>query len=296
VASVRRTAERRSHSNGTLRQLSAARWGALSPRIREPETLPDQESPLHWAGQGQVPLSAHPGRAVLLLDLHVHLRDLSRLLRVQARPQRRQPAGCYADAGKTVHTIARLDREAAPFSGDDVVVSEADLIDRAFPAGMPQDGARGGRDLRLHVGGDTTSRDATVFLGQAATRWRKRGGGKVWTYTHRWHEVLRSNWGPDISVLASVENPREADTALDHGYAPAIVVPRHASAKTWVGEYGIKFIPCPAETGDRVCVECRLCFDDTALKKRETGIAFAIHGSHKPRALTRLGYGQRKLL
>jgi hypothetical protein len=207
-----------------------------------------------------------------------------------------EAGGCYADAGKTVHTIARLDREAAPFSGDDVVVSEADLIDRAFPAGMPQDGARGGRDLRLHVGGDTTSRDATVFLGQAATRWRKRGGGKVWTYTHRWHEVLRSNWGPDISVLASVENPREADTALDHGYAPAIVVPRHASAKTWVGEYGIKFIPCPAETGDRVCVECRLCFDDTALKKRETGIAFAIHGSHKPRALTRLGYGQRKLL
>jgi hypothetical protein len=119
-----------------------------------------------------------------------------------------EAGGCYADAGKTVHTIARLDREAEPFSGDDVVVSEADLIDRAFPAGMPQDGARGGRDLRLHVGGDTTSATRPTFLGKAATRWRERGGGKVWTYTHRWKTVPRRNWGPDISVLASVEDIR----------------------------------------------------------------------------------------
>lgn len=207
-----------------------------------------------------------------------------------------EAGGCYADAGKTVHTIARLDREAEPFSGDDVVVSEADLIDRAFPAGMPQDGARGGRDLRLHVGGDTTSTDATTFLGKAATRWRERGGGKVWTYTHRWKTVTRRAWGPDVSVLASVEDIKGALTAVARGYAPAMVVPQHRNPKAELVA-GLRMVPCPAEfDGGPTCVECRLCLDADALLRRGAGIAFALHGSHKPRVLTRLGYGQRKLL
>lgn len=207
--------------------------------------------------------------------------------------------GCYVDAGKTVHTIRRLDAEAAPFTGDDVIVSEADVIDRSFPKGVAQDGARGGRDLRLHVGGDTTTPEATAFLGDAAARWRARGGGDVWTYTHRWKTVPRSAWGPAVAVLASVENYDQMFEAAKQGYAPAVVVTSHKSHKAKVLPNGVRLIPCPAEfDGGPTCVECRLCLAPDALFKRRAGISFALHGVDKKHALVRLGLRgvQRRLL
>lgn len=205
------------------------------------------------------------------------------------------PGGCYVDAGKTVFTIKRLDQESGTSSGDEVIVAEADLIDSAFKTEMPQDGARGGRDLRLHVGGDVASEDSTRFLADAITRWKKRGGGAVWTFTHRWAEIPREAFGA-ISVLASVEDPRDIPRARVRGYAPALVVTSHLShlAKP---VNGTRIIPCPAETRGTTCVECRLCLDD-GLYSRNAGVSFALHGVHKPAALVRLGVRgvQRKLL
>lgn len=200
------------------------------------------------------------------------------------------PGGCYVDAGKTVFTIKRLDKESGDLNGDGVLVAEADLIDRAFRNGVPQDGARGGRDLRLHVGGDATAEDATAFLGEAASRWRKRGGGKVWTYTHRWKTVKRDAWGPDIAVLASIEKPSEIEPAAAQGYAPALVVTKHRTHKAWKTPGGTTIIPCPAEMRDTTCVKCRLCLEPDTLFKRNAGIAFALHGAGINRALVRLGH------
>jgi hypothetical protein len=206
------------------------------------------------------------------------------------------PGGCYVDAGKTVFTIRRLDQESEQLSGDDVVVAEADLIDRAFRNGVPRDGARGGRDLRLHVGGDTSSEGATEFLAGAAARWRLRGGGSVWTFTHRWREIAKRAWGA-ISVLASVEKPQEMHEARARGYAPALVVTSHVSHKAHEVE-GLKVIPCPAETRETTCVECRLCLDADALHRRGAVISFALHGAGSNRALVRLGHRgvQQRLL
>ena len=112
--------------------------------------------------------------------------------------------GCYAQAGATHLVMGRLDRASRGRTSLSITLEEAAAIDELFPGGVPQDGARGGRDMRLHVGGDVSCRKGAKALGEAVARFQKRGGGRCWTYTHRWREVPREAWGP-ISVLASVE-------------------------------------------------------------------------------------------
>lgn len=199
--------------------------------------------------------------------------------------------GCYVRTGFTAQLARELDTAAAPEPGG-VIRAEAMLIDQAFPVSVgpawkrsgrrggpvPQDGARGGRDLRLHVGGDCPDTASARVLAEAAARWRARGGGDVWTYTHRWREIPREAWG-SISVLASCETPADVMAARGRGYAPAIVVRRFPDRRAfYVSGIVGRVIPCPAETGKRSCVECRLCFDDRALYERAATIAFEAHG------------------
>lgn len=206
-------------------------------------------------------------------------------------------AGCYVRAGFTRVLSDRLDADAVGLTPESVIEEEARLIERAFngargaPGGqVPQDGARGGRDLRLHVGGDVPSVASAVRLAVAAVGWTKRGGGRVWSYTHNWRSIPRFAFG-SISVLASVETIDDAAAAWRRGYVPAIVVQRFPSVRRFRLENesaSIDVIPCPAETrapGQRpvTCVECRLCLDDTALAQRGTAIGFAVHGHQADR-------------
>lgn len=63
--------------------------------------------------------------------------------------------GCMADGGFTRAQSKRLNSAARGLSELQVIAEEARAIDLAFGGrDIPQDGARGGRDLRLHVGGD----------------------------------------------------------------------------------------------------------------------------------------------
>lgn len=186
--------------------------------------------------------------------------------------------GCFADAGLTRGRGKKLDTAAAGMSALEVAKAEALAIRRMFRGRrIPQDGARGGRDLRIHVGGDATTDACARELAGAADDWRARGGGAVWSYSHSWRDVKRSSWG-SVSVLASIEDPADARRARARGYVAALVVERFPSERrfTLAGE---DFIPCPAETRGRTCVECRLCFDDDRLRRLGVGIAFALHGS-----------------
>lgn len=195
--------------------------------------------------------------------------------------------GCYADAGFTGGAIRKLDAAVLWRSGFEVTLEEVSLIDDAFGRGpVPQDGARGGRDLRLHDAGDAPGKGAAMLLGEAAARWKRRGGGSVWTYTHSWRHVPRAAWGPAVSVLASVEQPEQIAQARAQGYAPAIVVDRHEDARAYELA-GVKIIPCPAETRGRTCVECRLRLDQD-LTQLGAGIAFSLHGQQAARAATAL--------
>lgn len=185
--------------------------------------------------------------------------------------------GCFVDAGFTAQLSRRLNKEASNTSALEIARREAAAIDRAFVRGVPQDGARGGRDLRLHVGGDMGSPAGVRLIAAAARRWRERGGGAVWTYTHWWRAVPREAWG-DVVVFASIESPYDAKHARQRGYRVAITVPEFRSDRRYDIEDEL-VVPCPAETRGATCVECRLC-----LRADGPTIGFAVHGRGAKRA------------
>jgi hypothetical protein len=188
-------------------------------------------------------------------------------------------AGCYPRAGAAKKLSLALDAAAEGKTPEAIIHEEVALIDRAFGGGqIPQDGARGGRDLRLHVGGDAGNTAGACLLAGAAARWRGRGGGSVWTFTHLWRRIDRSAWGT-IAVLASVELPEDIDRARAVGYPAAIVVDGFPTDKAFrLPGTGARIIPCPGQTRSVPCVLCRLCLDRDLLDLN-VAIAFEVHGS-----------------
>ena len=195
---------------------------------------------------------------------------------------------CYGMYGRTSLILKRLD--AGVTAGDSLQVTkvEAQKITDSFKGGtIPQDGAKGGRDLRLHTVGDTTTNRAAKYLAAAADHWYARGGGRVWTYTHAWQKIDRRSWG-SVSVLASVDKPEDVRKARARGYVPAKYVADFPS-KRWKSE-GTTWIACPAQVRDNVgCADCRLCMNDQQLRSKRMGIAFEAHGSKGTAMKKRLG-------
>jgi hypothetical protein len=192
--------------------------------------------------------------------------------------------GCYAAAGITRTWSARFDLVDA--TGLEVNEEEAREIDRAFCGRrVPQDGPDGGgRALRLHVGGDVEGPAGLAVLVEAVRRWLARGGGPAWTYTHRWREIPSSSWGP-IAVLASCETAAEVLEARRLGYSAALVIDSHEGTRARkIGAW--RFLPCPAETKDKVtCATCGLCMKD--LVKLRLVILFQAHGPTPSRKAAR---------
>ena len=196
---------------------------------------------------------------------------------------------CYVLAGFTGKANRILDEGARHMTGADVIRREVEVLDGLFGGGaVPQDGGRdgkSGRDLRLHVGGDTPGAASARALAAMAKRWRLRGGGGVYTYTHRWREIPVEMWG-EVSVLASCETWQEVRLARRRGYVPAIVVAQHPEdGKAYMAPdaagHDAKVVPCPAETRGTTCVQCRLCLQQPRLESAGIVISFAIHGRQR---------------
>ena len=188
--------------------------------------------------------------------------------------------GCYAESGSTgMFVTGPLNAAAAavPHDAFDVALAEADAIDQLDV--VP------GQPLRLHTVGDCASDEAARSVSAAAARYRARGGGPVWTYTHAWREVARASWG-EVSVLASCESAADEGLARARGYATAVVVEsfnakgRHLiDAQESKAAAGVDVLPCPQQTSHVTCSDCRLCFDDAKLRERGHAIGFNIHGT-----------------
>lgn len=193
--------------------------------------------------------------------------------------------GCFAQSGFIKRITRPLDEQVkeAQITGLQVAKNEAVLMDRAFRgrwghnSGIPRDGARGGRDLRLHVGGDVSGPDAVIVLAAAARRWIRRGGGDVWTYTHRWREIPVGLWGP-IRVWASTETAAEALEAKARGYRVSMTIDHSYTTKNRHLFEGVDVIPCPWETSKMPCNQCRLCLRESI--PGNPVIGFVVHG-HK---------------
>lgn len=185
--------------------------------------------------------------------------------------------GCYAQLGNVGIYSHRLDEEATGMSALEAARSEAAVIDSAYKGGpVPS-----GRPLRLHVAGDSRTLAGTRLINNAVVRWKKRGGGDCWSYTHVWQTVPRQTWS-NVSILASVSNTAEVPEARKQGYAPAIVVDTHPSDKAYTLEGSdVKWIPCPAQTREVGCSDCKLCFNADRLYDGNFGIAFSVHGVRK---------------
>lgn len=184
--------------------------------------------------------------------------------------------GCYAEYGLVGMQTHQLNAGAAGLSAKQVAGVEASKIDALPP---------GNRPLRLHVVGDCSTDATAQIVSGAADRYTKRTGRAAWTYTHGWRDVDRSSWG-NVSVLASCETTAEVEQARARGYAPAIVVDSHPSAKTYQLDM-VKVIPCPAEFNPaRNCADCGLCQRADWLRDTGRAIGFAIHsgGVKKARA------------
>jgi hypothetical protein len=200
----------------------------------------------------------------------------------------RKESSCYAMSGPIAIIMRNLDKNAENYDSDSAALEEATLIKNSFDGKqIPQDGYKGGRDLRLHVFGDATTPYAANVLGEAAKNWKSRNGGDVWTYTHAWKNVKRYEWGKHVSVLASIDKPEDAKEAMEQGYAPARVVGEFPSQKAFV-ENGIKWIPCPEQTSGVNCTKCRLCFNADRLRNTNSAILFAAHGTGTKKIKKRL--------
>lgn len=185
--------------------------------------------------------------------------------------------GCYAQLGNVgIHTH-RLDEEAKGMSALQAARAEAHAIDNSYQGRM----VPWGRPLRLHVAGDSRTLAGTRIINNAVGRWQDRGGGPCWSYTHAWRNVPKEDWS-NVSMLASVDSLAEVKNAHMQGYAPAIVVAEHPSDRAYyLNGSDVKWIPCPAQTREVGCSDCRLCFDADRLERGNFGIAFAVHGVRK---------------
>lgn len=185
---------------------------------------------------------------------------------------------CYAEVGYVGFVTNRLDNAAKSLSALEVAREEAKAIDYSYNGKK----VPSGRDLRIHTAGDSRTVKGTKLINNAIGRWKKRGGGTAWSYTHSWKNIKRSLWS-NASVLASVSNVEEAKQAREQGYAPAIIVPEFDGNKAFkLSGSETKWIPCPAQTKDNVgCVDCRLCMRSDFLYNANVGIAFAAHGVKK---------------
>lgn len=181
---------------------------------------------------------------------------------------------CYAQLSFVGFTNTRLEKACAGESAVSVAKQIAAEIDtaRKDPKGIK---------LRLFVSGDSKTIRGSRIINAAVGRFKSRGGGAVWSYTHAWKHVPRDAWS-NVSILASVSNIAEADKAFTRGYAPAMVVTEFESERAYtMAGSDIRWIPCPAQTKNVSCDDCGLCMNASRLEDERMGILFLAHG---PRA------------
>lgn len=192
-------------------------------------------------------------------------------------------AGCYAQTSFVGITNARLTKEASTLSALQVARSEASAIRNTYKDKITKE-----TYLRIHVSGDTKVRKGVVSINAAVKSLLTKGLKAAYSYTHSWRNIPRKLWS-NVSVLASVDSVSQVEQARKNGYAPAIVVSEFASDKAFkIPGSDVTFIPCPAQTRDITCGQCKLCMKADFLYQNNKGIAFAAHGVAKGKIKKRL--------
>lgn len=182
--------------------------------------------------------------------------------------------GCYAEYGPMLWSVtSKLNLEVKGLRPAELARMEGGMI-----WGMRYDPRARNRPLRLHGVGDCASDYAAQEVSSAADHWILTNEAPVWSYTHAWRNVKRESWG-NVSILASVENPRDLALATKRGYAAAMIVPEFPNGpKAFKGFQDFKIVPCPEQTLGIGCRDCKLCFKDKWLHENRIVIGFTPHG------------------
>ena len=176
--------------------------------------------------------------------------------------------GCYGQksfCGFHLRKLNKATKEQGKEFALDIALEEARAI-RSLTGKKP---------LRLHIVGDCKTPSAAKIVADACGDYISKDQQKVWTYTHAWRDIPRSNWG-DISVLASCETLEEAHHAMKRGYAASIV--RLKKFDRPFNYQGVTMTPCLEMTKGIKCKDCRLCFNDKKLLENKRVICFFPHG------------------
>jgi hypothetical protein len=186
-------------------------------------------------------------------------------------------AGCYAETSYVGIVARRLNSECNKCDARELARAEARAINSAYKGkDIPKNTL-----LRLHVVGDSRTISGTQIINKAIGNWLSRGGKVAYSYTHCWKDIPRELWN-NVSMLASIDKPEQANLALELGYVPSLVVSEHISKSPYlVDNSDVKWIPCPAQTKGACCADCQLCCKSDYLFKRNYGITFSAHGVRK---------------
>jgi hypothetical protein len=182
-------------------------------------------------------------------------------------------AGCYAEMGPIAYTGNRLNaaKESRPT-----------MIAKAEAAGIRK--LSGRFPLRIHVVGDVVKPKAAAIISEACAEYSAKFEQPTWGYTHN-RKVPRGDWG-NVSMLRSCTTVRQAETAMQAGYAAALIVADFKSQKRYYMGRGIHGIPCPVQTGlAKSCVDCRLCMKEDTLKKHKNVVLLKAHGNGRKHVL-----------
>lgn len=182
--------------------------------------------------------------------------------------------GCYAQTSHTGMHAIKMEKNAKAQG----LTAPLKLAQEEYKAISK---LKGKHPLRLHVVGDCKTPRAAKVLSKAAAEYTAKGKQPVWTYTHSWREIPRDKWG-DISVLASCETLDECKQAMARGYAASVV-----RLKPFTGTMdwdGLKMTACKELDKGIKCADCKLCFDDKSLLKKNRVVCFFPHGSRKNKA------------
>ena len=190
--------------------------------------------------------------------------------------------GCYAAGGSEAIHWRKLDQSEKP----EHVNGWLGLSDQFRAAKLKPHTL-----LRLNTSGDLPHLPATgEILGNVVDLMRgifEHHQVIPFTYTH--HRQTEHNLSvvdrqnqSGFTVNLSCDSEERASMMHRRGFPSVVVVPADDDREQWRDADGVKFLTCPAQTGETNCDRCRLC----ARAGRNFVIAFRAHGN-KSKQITR---------
>ena len=192
--------------------------------------------------------------------------------------------GCYAASGPEAIHWRKLDESQKP----EHVSGWLGLSDQFRAAKL-----KPGTLLRLNTAGDLPMLPTTgEILGNVVDLMRATfEHHKVVPFTYTHHRQSEHNLAvverqnrAGFTVNLSCDSEERASMMHQRGFPSVCVVPANDTRTSWHDRDGVRFVTCPAQTGDTTCDRCRLC----AKADRGAVVAFRAHGNKSEKISERL--------